>query len=100
MVTSNELLQFVKEASPTGEVRDSFAHVIQWMFNRELCQANLHPPLNDAEKLALERRDKLEAVKQYKRRVGCRLLDAKNRIEEHMMIHYKTTHFNHLEREL
>ena len=66
------------------------------MFNRELCQANLHPPLNDAEKLELERRNKLEAVKQYKRRVGCRLLDAKHRIEEFMMTHYKVTHFDSL----
>ena len=99
-MNSQDLLEYVKDASPTGEVRESFAHCIQWMFNRELCRVNLHPPLNDAEKLELERENKLEAVKQYKRRVGCKLLEAKDRIEEFMMIHYKVTHFNSLEREL
>lgn len=99
MVTSSELLEFVAEANPTGEARDHFAAVIQWMFNRELCHANLHPPLNDAEKLLLERRKKLEAVGQYKRRVGCRLLEAKRIIEEFMMIHYKVTTFNHFSNE-
>jgi hypothetical protein len=99
-MNSQDLLEFVKEANPTGEVRDSFAACINFMFMKELCQANLHPPLNDAEKLELERRDKLEAVKQYKWRTGAKLLDAKNKVEEFMMTHYKTTHFNHLEREL
>lgn len=98
-MNSQDLLEYVKEASPTGEVRESFAHCIQWMFARELCQANLHPPLNDAEKLALANRDKLEAVKQYKRRTGCKLLEAKDRVEEWMMLHYKVTHFNSLERD-
>jgi len=97
-MNSQDLLEYVKEASPTGEVRNAFAHCIQWMFNRELCHAQLHPPLNDSEKLLLERQEKLEAVKQYKRRTGCRLLEAKDRIEEFMLIHYKVTHFNSLER--
>lgn len=95
-MNSQDLLEYVKEASPTGEARESFAHCIQWMFNRELCEANLHPPLNDAEKLELERRNKLGAVIKYKRRVGCRLLDAKDRIEDFMMTHYKVTHFDSL----
>jgi len=99
-MNSQDLLEWVKENSPTGEARDHFAAAILFMFQKELCKANLHPPLNDAEKLELERRDKLEAVKQYKRRTGAKLLDAKNIIEEYMMKTYKTTHFNHLEREL
>ena len=97
-MNSQDLLEYVKEVSPTGEVRESFANCIQWMFNRELCKAQLHPPLNDAEKLELERRNKLEAVKQYKRRTGCKLLEAKDRIEEFMRIHYKVTHFSSLTR--
>ena len=97
-MNSQDLLEYVKESGVTGEARKSFAHCIQWMFNRELCHAGLHPPLNDAEKLELERRNKLEAVKQYKRRTGCKLMEAKDRIEEFMMIHYKVTHFNSLER--
>lgn len=99
-MNSQDLLNWVKENAPTGEVRESFAACIQFMFMKELCQANLHPPLNDAEKLELERRDKLEAVKQYKRRTGATLLDAKNKVEEYMMLTYKVTTFNSLEREL
>ena len=99
-MNSQDLLQWVKDNSPTGEARDHFAAAILFMFNKELCEANLHPPLNDAEKLELEKRNKLEAVKQYKRRTGCLLLDAKNRVEEYMMLTYKVTHFNSLEREL
>jgi hypothetical protein len=99
-MNSHDLLNYVKENAPTGEVRESFAACIQFMFMKELCQANLHPPLNDAEKLELERRNKLEAVKQYKRRTGARLLDAKNKVEEFMMSTYKVTHFSQLEREL
>jgi hypothetical protein len=99
-MNSQDLLEWVKENSPTGEARDHFAAAILFMFSRELCQANLHPPLNDAEKLELERRDKLEAVKQYKRRTGAKLLEAKNIVEEYMMKTYKVTHFNSLEREL
>jgi len=98
-ISSQQVLDFVKLAQPTGEARDHFTAVIQWMFNRELCQANLHPPLNDTEKLLLERREKLEAVKQYKRLVGCRLLEAKRIVEEFMMIHYKVTTFNSLSNE-
>jgi hypothetical protein len=70
------------------------------MFNKELCQANLHPPLNDSEKLELEQRNKLEAVKQYKRRTGATLIEAKQIAEDYMMLTYKVTHFNQLEREL
>ena len=99
-MNSQDLLNWVRENAPTGEVRDHFAAAILFMFNKELCEANLHPPLNDAEKLELERREKLEAVKLYKRRTGAKLIDAKNRVEEYMMLTYKTTHFNHLEREL
>jgi hypothetical protein len=99
-MNSQDLLNWVKENSPTGEARDHFAAAILFMFNKELCEANLHPPLNDAEKLELERRNKLEAVKQYKRRTGAKLIEAKNIIEDYMMLTYKVTHFNHLEREL
>lgn len=99
-MNSQDLLNWVRENAPTGEARDHFAAAILFMFNKELCQANLHPPLNDAEKLELERRNKLEAVKQYKRRTGARLLDAKKIIEDYMMSTYKVTHFNQLEREL
>ena len=99
-MNSQDLLEWVRENAPTGEVRESFAACIQFMLMKELCQANLHPPLNNAEKLELERRNKLEAVKQYKRRTGAKLLDAKNIIEDYMMLTYKVTHFNHLEREL
>ena len=99
-MNSQDLLNWVKENSPTGEARDHFAAAILFMFNKELCQANLHPPLNDAEKLELERRNKLEAVKQYKRRTGAKLIEAKNIIEDYMMLTYKVSHFSSLGREL
>ena len=99
-MNSQDLLNWVKENSPTGEARDHFAAAILFMFNKELCQANLHPPLNDSEKLELEQRNKLEAVKQYKRRTGATLIEAKQIAEDYMMLTYKVTHFNHLEREL
>lgn len=96
MITSQDVLEYVREHGVTGDVREHFASVISFMFQRELCQAQLWPPLNGQEILELERRNKLEAVKLYKRRNGCGLIDAKNRIEEFMMIHYKVTTFNHL----
>ena len=99
-MNSQDLLNWVKENSPTGEARDHFAAAILFMFNKELCQANLHPPLNDAEKFELGRGDKLEAVKQYKRRTGAKIPDAKNIVENYMMKTYKVTTFNPLEREL
>jgi ribosomal protein L7/L12 len=99
-MNSQDLLEWVKENTPTGEARGHFAAAILFMFNKELCQANLHPPLNDSEKLELEQRNKLEAVKQYKRRTGATLIEAKQIAEDYMMLTYKVTHFNQLEREL
>lgn len=93
MLTSNQVLEFVKEARPTGEAGDAFAVVLQWMFNRELWQANIRPPLNGVELKCLCERKKLDAIISYKRRVGCKIMDAKVEVENAMRLHYGVISF-------
>jgi hypothetical protein len=38
-MNSQDLLEWVKENTPTGEARGHFAAAILFMFNKELCQA-------------------------------------------------------------
>jgi len=95
---SNELFQYVKEAKPTGEIAEAFATVILWMTHQQMCECGLYPQLNQMELLKLRERDKLGAVKDYKRRCGCSLIDAKHRIEDAMMVHYGVKSFFELEK--
>ncbi len=91
---SSDLLEYVKEAKPSGDIRDAFATIILWMTNREMIEAGLWPQLNSMELLKLRERDKLGAVRDYKRRCGCSLMDAKGRVEDAMRVHYGVTSFH------
>ena len=95
---SSDLLEYVKEAKPSGDIRDAFATVILWMTNREMIEAGLWPQLNQMELLKLREKNKIGAVKDYKRRCGCSLMDAKNRVEDAMRVHYGVTSFFDLEK--
>ena len=96
MVSSKDILEFVTEKYPTGEFREALEVVARYMFEWELREAGLNHGLNPVEKKLLEKEcghAKLEAVKQYKRRTGCRLLEAKKAVEEYMLEKWHVTHF-------
>ena len=93
-MNSQEMLQYIAEKKPSGEIRESFANVVNWMFANECYHANLPPGLCEPEFAALQKEDKLLAIKYYKRRVGCSLMDAKIQVENYMRKHYGKIHFS------
>jgi ribosomal protein L7/L12 len=93
MLSSKDILDFVGEVKPTGPVCDAFAQVAVWMFNREMFKLNLELPLVEGEIDALKRERKLDAIKMYKHRVGCTLMESKLKIEEKMVELFGRTHF-------
>lgn len=94
-MNSSDIIEYVRshEYSISGEFRDCLEQCARYMFEAELWSANLNQNLSPAEIQCLKIKEKLQAVKLYKRRTSCNLMDAKNKIEDYMREHYGCTSF-------
>lgn len=92
-MNSTDVLQYAKNNRIPADKRKIFFELANYLFERELFSAGLTGNLVMAEVNALEDKKKLEAVKLYKNRTGCSLMEGKLAIEAYMQEQYGCVSF-------
>lgn len=97
MINAQALLEYARCHRHSGEVSKALMVVAQWMFEHDCRTYGLAQGLCDTEKILLQNKKKIEAIKHYKNRTNCTLKDAKDTVEDFMLWIYGVKSFPYVE---
>ena len=93
----NSLHQLIVSENMPDDIKSKALDIAYWLQGQEMYKLQLamhrYPDLNFNEKTLLSSKDKLNAVKSYKFRTGCKLITAKEQVEKYMYNEYGVIYF-------